>query len=82
MRRINSNIITEEVKRLCLEGNTILGDDVIKSFEENLTKEESHLGRDILKILIKNTYIAKEKSIPFVKIREWQCFLWKWDRML
>ena len=36
----------------------------IKSFEENLTKEESHLGRDILKILIKNTYIAKEKSIP------------------
>ena len=64
MRRINSNIITEEVKRLCIEGNTILGDDVIKSFEENLTKEESHLGRDILKILIKNTYIAKEKSIP------------------
>ena len=52
MRRINSNIITEEVKRLCIEGNTILGDDVIKSFEENLTKEESHLGRDILKILI------------------------------
>ena len=34
MRRINSNIITEEVKRLCIEGNTILGDDVIKSFEE------------------------------------------------
>ena len=53
MRRINSNIITEEVKRLCIEGNTILGDDVIKSFEENLTKEESYLGRDILKILIK-----------------------------
>ena len=34
MRRINSNIITEEVKRLCIEGNTILGDDVIKSFEK------------------------------------------------
>ena len=64
MREIDSKIITEEVKKLCIEGNTILGEDVIQSFEDNLKKEESNLGKDILKILIENAKIAKENSIP------------------
>ena len=64
MRRIDSSKITEEVKKLCIEGNILLGDDVIKSFEENLEKEESARGRDVLNILIENAKIAKEKSIP------------------
>ena len=64
MRRIDSSKITEEVKKLCVEGNILLGDDVIKSFEENLEKEESARGRDVLNILIENAKIAKEKSIP------------------
>ena len=64
MREIDSKIITEEVKKLCISGNTILGEDVIKSFEEKLIKEESDLGRDVLKILIENANLAKEKSIP------------------
>ena len=64
MRRIDSSKITEEVKRLCIEGNILLGDDVIRSFEENLEKEESQRGRDVLNILIENAKIAKEKSIP------------------
>ena len=64
MREIDSKIITEEVKKLCIEANTILGKDVIQSFEDNLKKEESNLGKDILKILIENAKIAKENSIP------------------
>lgn len=64
MREIHSNVITREVKRLCIEGNIFLGDDVIKSFENNLQKEESDLGRDILNILIENAQIAKESHIP------------------
>lgn len=64
MREVDSKIITEEVKRLCIEGNIFLGEDVIKSFEDNLEKEESDLGRDILKILIENASIAKENKIP------------------
>ena len=54
MREIDSKIITKEVKKLCIEGNIFLGDDVIKSFEKNLEKEESELGKDILRILIEN----------------------------
>lgn len=64
MREINSNIITEEVKKLCIEGNIFLGDDVIKSFQDNLEKEESDLGKDILNILIENAKIAKESHVP------------------
>lgn len=64
MRGIDSYIITEEVKKLCIEGNILLGDDVIKSFQENLEKEESDLGKDILNILIENAKIAKESHVP------------------
>lgn len=64
MREINSELITKEVKKLCIEGNIFLGDDVIKSFEDNLQKEESELGKDILNILIENATIAKDTHIP------------------
>lgn len=64
MREINSELITKEVKKLCIEGNIFLGDDVIKSFEDNLQKEESELGKEILNILIENATIAKDTHIP------------------
>lgn len=64
MREIDSKVITKEVKKLCIEGNIFLGDDVIKSFEENLKKEKSDLGKDVLNILIENAKIAKESFIP------------------
>lgn len=64
MREIDSKVITKEVKKLCIEGNIYLGDDVIKSFKENLEKEKSDLGKDILSILIENAQIAKETHIP------------------
>ncbi|WP_434794184.1 L(+)-tartrate dehydratase subunit alpha [Terrisporobacter petrolearius] len=64
MREIDSKVITKEVKKLCIEGNIYLGDDVIKSFKENLEKEKSDLGKDILNILIENALIAKETYIP------------------
>lgn len=64
MREIDSKVITKEVKKLCIEGNIYLGDDVIKSFKENLEKEKSDLGKDILNILIENAQIAKDTHIP------------------
>ena len=64
MREIDSKVITEQVKKLCIEGNINLGEDVIKSFKKNLQKEESNLGKDILNILIENAQIAKETKIP------------------
>lgn len=54
MKVINSAQITEEVKRLCIEGNLFLGKDVVDSFKQNLENEESDLGKDVLNILIEN----------------------------
>ena len=64
MKVINSAQITEEVKRLCIEGNLFLGQDVVDSFKENLEKEESDLGKDVLNILIENAEIACKREIP------------------
>lgn len=64
MKVINSNQITQEVKRLCIEGNIFLGKDVVDAFKKNLEKEESDLGKDVLNILIENAKIACEKEVP------------------
>ena len=64
MKVINSAQITEEVKRLCIEGNLFLGRDVVDSFRENLQKEESDLCKDVLNILIENAENACKREIP------------------
>ena len=64
MRTISSDDITKEVKRLCIEANLYLGEDVLTCIESNLPKEQNPVGKDILNILIENANIAKEKAIP------------------
>ena len=64
MRTISSDDITKEVKRLCIEANLYLGEDVLTCIESNLPKEKNPLGKDILNILIENANIAKERAIP------------------
>ncbi len=64
MRTIPSDDITKEVKRLCIEANLYLGEDVLTCIESNLPKEQNPVGKDILNILIENANIAKEKAIP------------------
>ena len=38
MRTISSDDITKEVKRLCIEANLYLGEDVLTCIESNLPK--------------------------------------------
>lgn len=64
MKVIKSQEITEIVKQMCIDANIHLGEDVVNSLNQNLEKEESPLGKNILSILIENTQIAKEKNIP------------------
>ena len=64
MRTISSVDITKEVKRLCIEANLYLGEDVLTCIESNLPKEKNPVGKDILNILIENANIAKERAIP------------------
>lgn len=64
MREIASDEITKTVKRLCIEANTLLGDDVIEAFRAGYEREESSVGKDVFLQLLDNARVAREESLP------------------
>ncbi|UMZ74099.1 fumarate hydratase [Natranaerofaba carboxydovora] len=64
MREIDVSEVKETVKKLCIDSNLYLGDDVLKAFKEGLEKEESPAGKDVLEQLIENAQIAKDNDVP------------------
>jgi len=64
MREISVDIIRDEVKRLCIEANYFLGDDVLQAFHTFREKEESPLAAEILDQLIENARIASDEEVP------------------
>ena len=64
VREITAAEITGTIRRLCMEANTILGDDVIEALKKGFEKEESPVGKDIFRQLLENAKIAKEECIP------------------
>ena len=64
MREIHVDDIVKAVRDLSIRANTELGDDVVDAFKRALDKEESPIGKDILKHLIENARIAKKGQIP------------------
>ncbi len=75
VREIKSHKITEVVKKMCIDANINLGEDVVCAIHNNLEKEESELGKNILHVLLENIQVANEKKYQSVKILVWQCFL-------
>ncbi len=64
MREISVSKIREAVKQMCMDMNYFIGDDIKKSFEENLEKEVSPIGKAILLDLVENSKIAANKEVP------------------
>ncbi len=64
MKEIDAAKITKEVARLCMEANFELGEDVLKAIEEGFEKEESPVGKEILRQLLENAEIAKTERMP------------------
>jgi fumarate hydratase subunit alpha len=64
MREISTQAIIDAVKNASISANYELGEDVVRAFEDGLTKEESPVGRDILNQLIENSLIARNQRIP------------------
>lgn len=50
--------ITDTVERLCIEACTVLGEDWWQAMEEALEREESALGKEILRLLQENARLA------------------------
>lgn len=64
MREIVAKKITETVKKLCIEANTNLSEDVIEALNKALAKETSPAGREILRELINNAKVAWREKLP------------------
>jgi len=64
MREIEVKKLTAAVKKLCIDANYYLGEDVLKAIRDFEQKEESPLGKEILGQILKNADIAKQKMMP------------------
>jgi len=64
MRTINVSEITSAVKKLCMDANFYLEEDVIEALKKGIEKEESPLGKAILQELLENAEIAKDEQVP------------------
>ncbi|SEN63929.1 fumarate hydratase [Peptostreptococcus russellii] len=64
MRTIDSKLIENAVRDMCVDGCVNLDESVIESFKSNKEKETSDIAKNILDILIENAQIAKETKKP------------------
>ena len=64
MREIDANTIIAAVKKLCMDANYYLGEDVLSALKKFEKQEESPLGKEILNQIIDNAGIAAKKQMP------------------
>lgn len=63
MRTIKAQSVIEPVKKMCMDANFYLGEDVLNALKDFLAKEESPTGRSILEQIIQNAGIAKDEQV-------------------
>jgi fumarate hydratase subunit alpha len=64
MREIASADISRTLKRLFMEANTDLGEDVLETLKAGREQERSPVGKDIFDQLLENAQLAHDTKIP------------------
>jgi fumarate hydratase subunit alpha len=64
MRNINTEVVTKNIKKMCIEANYKLASDVEDRVRGAAEKENSQLGKQILGQLSENLDIAAADNIP------------------
>ncbi len=64
IREVDSEIITDNIREMCIEANHVLSDDMKNLMVKAESEEESPLGKQILGQLLDNLDIAKSEMIP------------------
>lgn len=64
MRELDLQRVTDEVERMCIEGNYFIGKEVLDKIKEAYAKEESEVGKNILGQIIENDEIAANEQVP------------------
>ncbi|RJP80560.1 MAG: fumarate hydratase [Candidatus Zixiibacteriota bacterium] len=65
MREIHFSQIVASVRDLCIDANLELRPDTVAAFHRSLPKEESEVGREVLRQLIQNAEVARSQRLPF-----------------
>ena len=65
MREVHVNDIIEAVRKIAIESNYFLPEDALVAYREALRKEESPLGREVLKEIIANAELALKEEMPY-----------------
>ncbi len=64
MRKIDASIIKETVKKLFLDCNFYIGDDIKKALENAMEEETSQTAKNVLAQILENDDIAAREEIP------------------
>ena len=64
MRTVDVNVLTQNIREMCIEANHFLTDDMKNVFENAVKNEESALGKQVLGQLEENLKVAGEDMIP------------------
>ena len=64
MREVDVQKITAEVKKLCMEANYDIPQDVLEFLKEAREKEESPVGKEVIRQIIENDQIARQERVP------------------
>ncbi|MCL2222069.1 MAG: fumarate hydratase [Oscillospiraceae bacterium] len=64
MREIKAELITQAVKRMCINANTVLPQDVRHSIKSCMELEDYPAAKDSLKLITENYEIAERENVP------------------
>ena len=65
MREVHVNEITEAVKKIAIEANYFLPEDSLVAYREAIEREESPLGKEVLKEIVANAELAVKEEMPY-----------------
>ena len=64
MREINVSEITKAIRKLCIDANYYLSDDIRNKIKEAYDNETFNIAKDVLSKLIINSDIARDENVP------------------
>lgn len=64
MRTIKAETITDAVKKLCIDTNYYLTEDMYLALRTAVDNEESPLGKEIIGTIVENADFAKKENVP------------------
>ncbi len=75
IREIEAGKITEAVRKMVIEANTDIGEDILGAFEKAKQTEESPLALSIIDQIEENAGIAAREKMPYCQDTGFACFL-------